>query len=63
MRWLGGVQAQNYGGATWSIGLRLPGGTDSDVEQAIADHRLIRTWAMRGTLHFVAAEDICQYAP
>jgi hypothetical protein len=56
--WLGAVQAQDYAGAKWSIGLRLPGSTDAGIEQAIADNTFFRTWAMRGTLHFVAASDI-----
>ena len=56
--WLGGVQAQDYAGAKWSIGLRLPGSTDADVERAVAEGALVRTWAMRGTLHFLAAEDV-----
>jgi hypothetical protein len=56
--WLGAMQAQDYAGAKWSIGLRLPGSSDEDVEQAIASQAVIRTWALRGTLHFVAAEDV-----
>jgi hypothetical protein len=56
--WLGAVQAQDYAGAKWSIGLRLPDSTDAGIEQAIADNAFFRTWAMRGTLHFVAASDI-----
>src|SRR5437660_1797008 len=56
--WLGAVQAQDYPGAKWSIALRLPSGTNGDIEQAIADKTIIRTWPMRGTLHFVAAADI-----
>jgi hypothetical protein len=55
--WLGAMQAQDYPGAKWSIGLRLPGVTDADVEKAIADRMIVRTWPMRGTLHFVAAAD------
>jgi hypothetical protein len=55
---LGAVQAQDYQGALWAIGLRVPGSTRADIERAIADRTLIRTWAMRGTLHFVAAPDI-----
>lgn len=35
-----------------------PGTTEADVEDAIADGRIIRTWPMRGTLHFVAAGDV-----
>ncbi len=56
--WLGGMQAQDYPGAKWSIGLRLPQATDAAVERAISERRIIRTWAMRGTLHFVAAADV-----
>jgi hypothetical protein len=51
------MQAQDYAAATWAIGLRLPGSTLPDVERAIADREIVRTWPMRGTLHFVAAED------
>ncbi|MEP7358848.1 MAG: crosslink repair DNA glycosylase YcaQ family protein, partial [Anaerolineales bacterium] len=55
--WLGAVQAQDYAGAKWSLGLRLPAATEADVEQAIESNAIVRTWAMRGTLHFVAAAD------
>jgi hypothetical protein len=54
---LGAVQAQDYTGALWSIGLRLAGGTRAGVEQAIAERSIVRTWPMRGTLHFVPAID------
>ena len=40
------------------LGLRLPNSTDLEVEQAIADKTIVRTWALRGTLHFVAAADL-----
>ncbi|EDY17744.1 conserved hypothetical protein [Chthoniobacter flavus Ellin428] len=56
--WLGAMQAQDYPGALWSIGLRLPGATQEDIEHAIAERTIVRTWPMRGTLHFVAAEDL-----
>lgn len=56
--WLGALQAQDYAGAKWSVGLRLPGSTATDIEQAIVDKTIVRTWVMRGTLHFVAATDV-----
>jgi hypothetical protein len=56
--WMAAIQAQDYAGAKWSVGLRLPGSTDADIEQAIVDRRILRTWALRGTLHVVAAADI-----
>lgn len=55
---LGAIQAQDFLGALWAIGLRLPHATEADVKQAIAERTIIRTWPMRGTLHFVAAEDV-----
>lgn len=57
VRWLGAVQAQDYLGSLWAVGLRLPGTTEAEVERAIADREIVRTWPMRGTIHYVAAED------
>jgi hypothetical protein len=57
VRHLGAVQAQDYLGALWSIGLRIKGSTESDIEQAVEKGTILRTWPMRGTIHFVAAED------
>ncbi|MEO8624953.1 MAG: winged helix DNA-binding domain-containing protein [bacterium] len=54
---LGAMQAQDYPGALWSIALRIAGATRGDVERAIAERTVIRTWPMRGTLHFVPAVD------
>jgi Winged helix DNA-binding domain len=56
--WLGAMQAQDYLGVLWSIGLRSSACTEADVEQAIADRTIVRTWPMRGTLHFVCATDV-----
>jgi hypothetical protein len=58
VQWLGALQGQDYTGAKWSIGLRLPDSTDAQIEQAIADKRIIRTWLMRGTLHLVSIHDV-----
>ena len=56
---LGAMQAQNYlGVALWAIGLRLPAATENDVERAIADRAIVRTWPLRSTLDFVAAADV-----
>lgn len=56
--WLGAVQAQNYFGALWAVGLRMRNAVEADIEHALANRTIIRTWPMRGTLHFVAAADI-----
>jgi len=58
VRWLGAVQAQDYLGGLWAVGLRTRGATEAGVEAAIARRAIIRTWPMRGTLHFVAAADV-----
>jgi hypothetical protein len=59
VRHLGAVQAQDHAAAKWAVGLRAcgPEATDADVERAIEKREIVRTWPMRGTLHFVAAED------
>ena len=58
VRSLGEVQAQDYLSALWAIGLRSANSTEAEIEQAIADRTIIRTWPMRGTLHFVAPADV-----
>jgi hypothetical protein len=58
VRWLGAVQAQDYLGGLWAVGLRTKGATEATVEDAVARRTIVRTWPMRGTLHFVAAEDV-----
>jgi hypothetical protein len=57
VRWFGAVQAQDYLGSLWALGLRTRGATEASIEQAIAERKIVRTWPLRGTLHFVAAED------
>src|SRR5262249_57865845 len=52
--WLGAVQAQDYLGSLWAVGLRMRNAVEADIERALADGTIIRTWPMRGTLHFVA---------
>jgi hypothetical protein len=65
VEWMGALQAQDYGQAVWAIGLRLRAARVSEasqatlatVEQAITDAKILRTWPMRGTIHFVPAQD------
>ncbi|NUP13956.1 MAG: winged helix DNA-binding domain-containing protein [Polyangiaceae bacterium] len=52
------VQAQDYRASLWGIGLRVSGAQESDVERALETRSIVRTWPMRGTLHFVAADDV-----
>jgi hypothetical protein len=58
VRWFGAVQAQDYPGALWAVGLRTTGATEASVEEAVASRAIVRTWPLRGTLHFVAPEDV-----
>jgi len=58
VRWFGAVQAQDLPASLWAVGLRMSKAvTESDVEQAIADKSVIRSWPMRGTIHLMPAED------
>ena len=62
-RTLVGVQAQVTSSAALAIALRskAPRGKAAPVEattRALRDRRLVRSWAMRGTLHLFAAEDV-----
>ena len=56
--WLGAVQAQEYAEAKWSIGERVDGCTDADVEQALSRGEILRTHVLRPTWHFVRPADI-----
>lgn len=56
--WLGAIQAQDQASAEWSIGVRAPGMIQAAVEQAIAERAIVRTWALRSTLHLVSASDV-----
>ena len=56
--WMGAMQAQDYAGARWAIGQRVPGVTDADVQRAFDAGAILRTHVLRPTWHFVAPEDI-----
>jgi hypothetical protein len=56
--WMGAMQAQDYLMSLWAIGLRTTGCTETAVEAAINDGKIVRTWTMRRTIHFAAAEDV-----
>lgn len=52
------VQAQDYLGALWAVGARMKSAVEADIERAIEARQIVRCWPLRGTLHFVAAEDV-----
>lgn len=51
--WMGAVQAQDYKQALWAVGSRMTGATLAAVEAAVTAGHILRTWPMRGTIHFV----------
>lgn len=53
---MGAMQAQDYYGVLWSLGLRT-GRTQDEIVEAIAGQDIIRTWPQRGTLHVVPPAD------
>ena len=53
-----GAQAQVQSSAELGIALRRRNATVGEAAAAIADRTLMRTWAMRGTLHMVATRDV-----
>ena len=58
VNWLVAVQAQDYAGAKWALGLRLQGAADRDIEKAFNEGSILRTHLMRPTWHFVTPADI-----
>jgi hypothetical protein len=52
-----GVQAQVASAAALSIALRRSDGRVADTTESLTARRLVRAWAMRGTLHLFAADD------
>lgn len=54
-----GVQAQVTSSAELAVRLRQadPGAAKGAVDRGLADRALVKTWAMRGTLHLLRSED------
>jgi hypothetical protein len=55
--WMGAMQAQDLASGEWSFGVRCEGLTQADVHQATVNREILRTWPMRGTVHFVPPAD------
>lgn len=58
VRWMTAMQAQDYPGVLTSVALRVQSGTRQAVEAALDAGEVVKSWPMRGTLHFVPAEDL-----
>lgn len=54
---MGAMQAQDFNGALWAVALRTEKPDIKAVEKALAKGAIIRTWPMRGTLHFLSPKD------
>ncbi|MDB5091042.1 MAG: Winged helix DNA-binding protein, partial [Mucilaginibacter sp.] len=58
VKYMGAMQAQDYAGAKWAVGMRLQKSNDAAVDKAMADGSIIRTHVLRPTWHFVAPDDL-----
>ena len=57
VRRLGGVQSQVASSAELAVRVRRRSSRPGDIDRALAKGDLIKTWAMRGTLHLMTPED------
>lgn len=58
VRWMTAIQGQDYAGAVLSVALRTASRDRKAVHAALDSGAVVRSWTMRGTLHFVPAEDL-----
>lgn len=56
-----GIHAQVSSAAELQFAARIDGLRRSDVRDAILDRPVVKTWAMRGTLHLLAPDDLWQF--
>ncbi|WP_232665946.1 winged helix DNA-binding domain-containing protein [Pseudonocardia sp. TRM90224] len=60
VRRLGGVQAQVASSAAQAVAVRTASGR-AEVPERLADRSLVKTWAQRGTLHLLPADEAGAY--
>jgi len=59
---IGGIQAQVMSAAELALWARVDGLSQKDVQSALwQDRTLVKTWAMRGTLHLISASEFSLY--
>jgi Winged helix DNA-binding domain len=58
VRWMGGVQAQEFSAAKCAVGCRTIKTTDRDIEQSCSNGEILRVHLLRPTWHFILPEDI-----
>ncbi|MEO8481009.1 MAG: winged helix DNA-binding domain-containing protein [Acidobacteriota bacterium] len=56
--WMTAVQAQDFAGAKWGVGMRVPGAREADIDALFDAGAILRTHVLRPTWHFVAPADI-----
>jgi hypothetical protein len=61
VRRLAGVQAQVASSAQLAVRLRQHDAPPTELAEALSDGRLVKTWAMRGTLHLLPADEAGRY--
>jgi hypothetical protein len=61
VRRLCGVQAQVLAAAALAIGVRQTDPVPGAIDRALSDGQLMRTWAVRGTLHLLTPHDAGAY--
>lgn len=58
-----GLHGQVMSSAAKALWTRIPGATATELENALTrDRTLVKSWAMRGTLHVLAADDLALFA-
>jgi DNA glycosylase AlkZ-like len=57
VEWFGAMQAQELGSGLWSLGARLPSLSRAEVTAGLERRQALRTWPMRGTVHFIPPRD------
>jgi uncharacterized protein YcaQ len=60
-RALCGVHAQLASSAELALWARIEGIERAEVSEALEERALVKTWAMRGTLHLLPADDLALY--
>jgi len=58
VKYMGAMQAQDYAGAKWAVGLRLLNGNEAAITAALAESSIIRIHVLRPTWHFVSPDDV-----
>lgn len=58
LQWMGPVQAQNEKQAKQALRIRLDNGDEATIENEVENEKIVKTWLLRGTIHFVSANDV-----